>query len=239
MTDSLLRVQGLSVAYGAVRAVEDLSLAVAPGQVVAILGANGAGKSSTLRTIAGLQRPSTGTILFDGARIERSSTEQLVRRGLALVPDTRDLFPRFTVHENLRMGAHSLPGRDFPARRAEMLALFPALERRLNQQAWTLSGGEQQMLALARALLACPRLLLLDEPSLGLAPLAVKAIFEALGRVVAAGTAILLVEQTTVAALALAQYAYVLRNGRVALEGASGDLQHDPRVLDLYLGGAQ
>jgi branched-chain amino acid transport system ATP-binding protein len=238
MSASLLQVQGLCVSYGAVRAVDGVSLTVAPGQAVAILGANGAGKSSALRAIAGLQRPSAGTITFDGARIERLSTERLVRRGLALVPDTRDLFPRFTVHENLRMGAHSRSGRDFTAQRDGVLALFPALERHVNRPAWTLSGGEQQMLALARALLACPRLLLLDEPSLGLAPLTVKAIFEALGRIVAAGTAILLVEQTTAAALGLAQYAYVLRNGRVALEGASAQLQHDPRVLDLYLGGS-
>ena len=240
MSDApLLRVQGLHVSYGAVRAVEDVSLSVAPGQAVAILGANGAGKSSTLRAIAGLQRPSAGEVWLDGTRIDRWGTERLVRQGLSLVPDTRDLFPRFSVAENLRMGAHNATGREVTARRDEALALFPALSRHLRRPAWTLSGGEQQMLALARALIARPRLLLLDEPSLGLAPLAVAAIFAALARVVAAGTAILLVEQTTVAALGLAQYAYVLRNGRVALEGASASLQHDPRVLDLYLGGAE
>lgn len=235
---ALLRVSDLHVSYGAVRAVESLSLSVAPGQAVAILGANGAGKSSTLRTIAGLQRARTGEIWLEGERIDRWSTERLVRRGLCLVPDTRDLFPRFSVAENLRMGGYCHAGRDFAARRAEVLALFPALERHLRRPAWTLSGGEQQMLALGRALLAQPRLLLLDEPSLGLAPLVVTAIFEALARIVARGTAILLVEQTTVAALGLVQYAYVMRNGRIALEGVSDSLRHDPRVLDLYLGGA-
>jgi branched-chain amino acid transport system ATP-binding protein len=240
MSDApLLRVQGLHVDYGAVRAVEDVSLTVAPGQAVAILGANGAGKSSTLRAIAGLQRPSAGEVWLDGARIDRWGTERLVRQGLSLVPDTRDLFPRFSVAENLRMGAHNVSRREMAARRDEALALFPALTRHLRRPAWTLSGGEQQMLALARALIARPRLLLLDEPSLGLAPLAVAAIFAALARVVEGGTAILLVEQTTVAALGLAHYAYVLRNGRVALEGKSASLQHDPRVLDLYLGGAE
>src|SRR5918912_970505 len=203
----LLRVRGLQVVYGAVTAVQDLSLTVEAGQAMAILGANGAGKSSTLRTIAGLQRPRAGEIWFAGARIDRWSTERLVRHGLSLVPDTRDLFPRFTVAENLRMGAHCRSSRDFAARRAAVLALFPALERRLGSPAWTLSGGEQQMLALGRALLAQPRLLLF--------------------------------EQTTVAALGLVQYAYVLRNGRVALEGPREALQHDPRVLDLYLGGAE
>lgn len=234
----LLRVSGLCVSYGAVQAVRELSLGVAPGQAVAILGANGAGKSSALRAIAGLQRPSGGEVWLEGERVDRWPTERLVRRGLALVPDTRDLFPRFSVAENLRMGAYARPGRDFAQGRDEVLALFPALERHLRRPAWTLSGGEQQMLALGRALLARPRILLLDEPSLGLAPLMVQAIFAALARVVAGGTAILLVEQTTVAALGLVQYAYVMRNGRVALEGPSETLRHDHRVLDLYLGGA-
>lgn len=235
---ALLRVKSLHVSYGAVRAVEDISLSVAPGQAVAILGANGAGKSSTLRTIAGLQRARAGEVWLEGERIDRWSTERMVRRGLCLVPDTRDLFPRFSVAENLHMGAYCRPGRDYAVHRDEALALFPALQRHLNRPAWTLSGGEQQMLALGRALLARPRLLLLDEPSLGLAPLMVTAIFEALARILAGGTAILLVEQTTVAALGLVQYAYVMRNGRIALEGSSESLRHDPRVLDLYLGGA-
>ncbi|HWE61841.1 MAG TPA: ABC transporter ATP-binding protein [Chloroflexota bacterium] len=233
----LLDVRGLRVVYGAVVAVDDLSLRVGAGQAVAILGANGAGKSSTLRTIGGLQRAQAGTILFDGARIDRVPTADLVARGLSIVPDSRDLFPRFTVAENLRMGAHRRSSDRYIAHRDEVLSLFPALRRRLHAAAWQLSGGEQQMLALGRALLARPRLLLLDEPSLGLAPLLVETIFAALARIVAGGTAILLVEQSTAAALTLAEHAYVLRTGRVALEGPSAALRHDPRVLDLYLGG--
>jgi branched-chain amino acid transport system ATP-binding protein len=233
---ALLAVRGLRVVYGAVTAVQDVSLQVAPGQAVAVLGSNGAGKSSTLRTIAGLQRPSAGEILFDGLQIGGWRTEKLVQRGLAVVTDTRDLFPRFSVAENLRMGALRRPSHQFAAARDEALDLFPALRRLLHRPAWTLSGGEQQMLALSRALLTRPRLLLLDEPSLGLAPLVVESIFAALARIVASGTAVLLVEQTTGAALQLAEYAYVLRTGRVALAGPSVTLRHDPRVLDLYLG---
>jgi branched-chain amino acid transport system ATP-binding protein len=164
------------------------------------------------------------------------STPDLVQRGLSIVPDSKDLFPRFSVAENLRMGAHHRSKRDYLADRDEVLELFPALQRRLQAAAWQLSGGEQQMLALGRALMARPRLLLLDEPSLGLAPRLVETIFAALDQIVARGTAILLVEQSTAAALTLADYAYVLRTGRLALEGPSADLRHDPRVLDLYLG---
>jgi len=233
----LLEVRGLRVVYGGITAVDGLSLVVGAGQAVAILGANGAGKSSTLRTVAGLQRAQAGQIIFDGARIDRVPTADLVYRGLSVVPDSKDLFPRFTVAENLRMGAHRRSARAYAAGRDDVLDLFPGLQRRLNAAAWQLSGGEQQMLALGRALLAKPRLLLLDEPSLGLAPLVVETIFAALAKIVAAGTAILLVEQTTAAALKLASYAYVLRTGHLALEGASADLRHDPRVLDLYLGG--
>ncbi len=236
-TAPLLQVRDLRVVYGAVTAVDSLSLSVGTGQAVAILGANGAGKSSTLRAIGGLQRPQAGEIVFDGGRIDRMPTADLVVRGLSVVPDSKDLFPRFSVAENLRMGAHRRSARGYAAERDDVLELFPALQRRLNAAAWQLSGGEQQMLALGRALLAKPRLLLLDEPSLGLAPLVVETIFAALARIVAAGTAILLVEQTTAAALKLASYAYVLRTGRVALEGTSAELRHDPRVLDLYLGG--
>ena len=233
----LLVVRGLRVVYGGITAVDSFSFTVGAGQAVAILGANGAGKSSTLRTVGGLQRPRAGEILFDGARIDRMDTADLVSRGLSVVPDSKDLFPRFSVAENLRMGAHSRAPRDYAARRDEVLELVPGLQRRLDAAAWQLSGGEQQMLALGRALLARPRLLLLDEPSLGLAPLVVEGIFGALAKIVAGGTAILLVEQTTAAALKLASYAYVLRTGRLALEGASAELRHDPRVLDLYLGG--
>jgi ABC-type branched-subunit amino acid transport system ATPase component len=234
----LLEVRGLRVVYGGVTAVEDLSLCVRGGQAVAILGANGAGKTSTLRAIGGLQRPQTGEILLDGTRVDRLPAAELVDRGLSLVPDTKELFPRFTVAENLRMGAHRLRGHDYDRQRDEVLELFPALARRLGAPAWQLSGGEQQMLALGRALLARPRLLLLDEPSLGLAPLVVESIFAALATIVARGTAILLVEQTTGAALKLAHYAYVLRTGRLALEGPSASLLHDPHVVDLYLGGS-
>jgi branched-chain amino acid transport system ATP-binding protein len=233
----LLEVRGLRVVYGGVTAVDSLSLRVSAGQAVAMLGANGAGKSSALRAIGGLQRAQAGSILYAGMRAERLSAADLVKRGLSIVPDSRDLFPRFTVAENLRMGAHRRSEREWIALRDEVLALFPALQRRLGAPAWQLSGGEQQMLALGRALMARPRLLLLDEPSLGLAPLLVETIFAALANVVAGGTALLLVEQSTAAALRLADYAYVLRTGCVALEGASEDLRHDPRVLDLYLGG--
>ncbi len=233
----LLEVRGLQVVYGAVTALDGVSLTVAVGQAVAVLGANGAGKSSMLRTVAGLQRPRAGEIVFDGTRIERVPTADLVTRGLSIVPDTKDLFPRFTVAENLRMGARRESARSYAVHRDEVLDLFPGLERRLGAAAWQLSGGEQQMLALGRALLARPRLLLLDEPSLGLAPLVMSSIFAALARIVATGTAILLAEQSTASALTLASHAYVLRTGRVALDGPAADLRHDPRVLDLYLGG--
>jgi branched-chain amino acid transport system ATP-binding protein len=232
----LLEVRGLEVTYGSVKAVDGVSLAVPAGGAVALLGANGAGKSSILRTIAALQRPAAGEITFSGTRINRVGTADLVHRGLAIVPDSKDLFPRFTVAENLRMGAYSRRGRDFDRKRNEIVELFPALERRMKSSAWQLSGGEQQMLALARALLSQPRLLILDEPSLGLAPMMVQSIFEALARIVAEGTAILLAEQSTAAALRLAGYGYVLRTGRVELEGPATDLARDPHVLDLYLG---
>lgn len=232
----LLEVSGLRVSYGRVRAVDDLSLRVGEGQAVAILGANGAGKSSTLRAVGGLQRPQGGRVLFGRERIDGLSPPDLVDRGLSLVPDTKDLFPRYTVTENLRMGAHRCSRREYAARRDRVLELFPALERRQNAPAWQLSGGERQMLALARALVAQPRLLLLDEPSLGLAPVMVESIFRALAEIVARGTSILLVEQSTAVALKLADYAYVLRTGQLALEGPSADLLHNPHVVDLYLG---
>ena len=234
---ALLAVRGLRVEYGAIVAVEDVALRVAERQVVTILGANGAGKTSTLRAIGGLLPPSRGEIWFDGRRIERVGAEDLLRRGLVTVTDSRDLFPRFSVAENLRMGAYSAPVREYTARRDDILDLFPGLQRLLKRPAWTLSGGEQQMLALGRALIARPRLLLLDEPSLGLAPLMVKAIFDALATIARAGTAMLLVEQVSAAALGLAEQAYVMRGGRIVLSGSSAAVRSDPRVLEAYLGG--
>jgi branched-chain amino acid transport system ATP-binding protein len=234
---TLLEVRGLAVAYGAVLAVDDLSLRVERGSAVTILGANGAGKTSALRAIGGLLRTRRGEIWYDGQRIDGLGAESLARRGLVSVTDTRDLFPRFTVEENLRMGLYTAPAREYGRRRMEVLGLFPALERLARRPAWTLSGGEQQMLALSRALLLRPRLLLLDEPSLGLAPRLVESIFVALAEVARAGTALLLVEQVSASALALASHAYVMRSGRVVLAGPSSRVGADPRVVEAYLGG--
>ncbi len=233
----ILEVRNLRVAYGAVTAVHDLSLRVSAGTAVAVLGANGAGKSSALRAIGGLTAIRSGEVRFAGSRIDGAPAEKLVRAGLAMVTDTRDLFPRFSVERNLRMGGLRLQRAEWSTALEEVLALFPALSRLLRRPAWTLSGGEQQMLALGRALLTRPRLLLLDEPSLGLAPLIVENIFTALASIVSRGTAVLLVEQSTAAALRLSTHAYVLRTGHLALEGPSETLRADARVLDLYLGG--
>jgi len=237
LTPALLEVRALRVEFGGVVAVDNLNLTVRAGQTVTILGANGAGKTSGLQAIGGLLRPRRGEIRFDGRRVEGLNAEELTRHGLVSVTDTRDLFPRFTVEENLRVGAFTLKSSEYPRRREEVLALFPALPRLLGRPAWTLSGGEQQMLALGRAFLLRPRLLLLDEPSLGLAPRLVEAIFAALAQVAESGVALLLVEQVSAAALALAGYAYVMRAGRVVLEGSSASIRTDPRVIEAYLGG--
>jgi branched-chain amino acid transport system ATP-binding protein len=235
---ALLEVRGLRVDYGPITAVQEVSLRVNQGAAVTILGANGAGKTSTLQAIGGILRPRQGEIWFDGRRIDRLGAEALVRQGLVSVTDTRDLFPHFTVDENLSVGAYTVHGRDLQARRDEVFALFPALGPLAKRPAWKLSGGEQQMLALGRALFLRPRLLLLDEPSLGLAPRLVHTIFGALAEVVGAGTTLLLVEQVTGLALDLANYAYVMRSGRVILEGPSAYLRSDPAVVAAYLGGA-
>jgi len=233
----LLEARALRVEFGGVIAVDNLNLSVQAGQTVTILGANGAGKTSTLQAIGGLLRPRRGEIHFEGRRIEGMNTEELTRMGLVSVTDTRDLFPRFSVEENLRIGAFTLKNSEYLQRREEVLTLFPALRRLVGRPAWTLSGGEQQMLALGRAFVLRPRLLLLDEPSLGLAPRLVETIFAALAQVAEAGVALLLVEQVSAAALDLATYAYVLRAGTVVLEGPSASIRTDPRVIEAYLGG--
>ena len=235
---ALLEVRALQVNYGPITAVRDVSLRVNRGSAVTILGANGAGKTSTLQAIGGILRARQGEIWFDGRRVDRLGAEVLAREGLVSVTDSRDLFPRFTVDENLRVGAYTVPGRDLQARRDEVFTLFPALGPLAKRPAWKLSGGEQQMLALGRALFLRPRLLLLDEPSLGLAPLLVRTIFNALAEVVRSGTTLLLVEQVTGPALNLASYAYVMGSGRVILEGQSATLRSDPGVVEAYLGGA-
>ncbi|MCL6527633.1 MAG: ABC transporter ATP-binding protein [Thermaceae bacterium] len=233
-----LELQGLEVAYGAVRALKGVSLEVYPGEVVTLLGANGAGKSTTLRAISGLVRPRAGSISFMGEPLTRLSPVQIVRRGIAHCPEGRRVFAGLSVHENLLLGASGRRDRSIGEDIQRMFGLFPILLERRNQAAGTLSGGEQQMLALARALMSRPKLLLLDEPSLGLAPLVVRSIFGTLKALKAAGTTILLVEQNVNLALELADRAYVLRTGQVALEGQAKELQGDERVARAYLGGA-
>ncbi|MGH6908341.1 MAG: ABC transporter ATP-binding protein [Aestuariivirga sp.] len=236
----LLDIKGLEVRFGAVRALKDVSLEVREGEVVALVGANGAGKSTTLRTVSGLSRPSAGTIFFAGTSIGHKSSTDIVRLGISHSPEGRRLFGGLTVAENLRLGACTrTDAATISADTERMFALFPILKERRLQLAGTLSGGEQQQLALARAMMAAPRLLLLDEPSLGVAPLLVRHIFAALTELKRQGMTMLLVEQNISLALELADRAYVLRTGAVALSGSSADLRSDDRVAQAYLGAAR
>jgi branched-chain amino acid transport system ATP-binding protein len=235
-----LTVAGLTVGYGAIQVLHEVSLAIAAGTIVTIVGANGAGKTTLLKTVAGVLRPSRGTIALDGAEIGGQPSYRVARRGLVLVPEGRGIFGDQTVRENLLLGALARrEGRDQDSVGADLersLGLFPALRERLDGLAGGLSGGQQQMLAVARGLMARPRVLLLDEPSMGLSPLFVRQIFEAIGRLRAEGLTILLVEQMAAQALALADRAYVLERGRIVLEGTSAEVRENPMVLHAYLG---
>ncbi|MBI5513071.1 MAG: ATP-binding cassette domain-containing protein [Deltaproteobacteria bacterium] len=233
----LLSVKGLAVRYGGIQAVRGLDLEVRRGELVALIGANGAGKTSTLKAIARVLPWAAGDVTFEGRSLARTPAHELVSLGVALSPEGRAIFPNLTVEENLELGAYTV--RDPSARRRameEVIALFPRLGERRAQLGGTLSGGEQQMLAIARALMSRPRLLLLDEPSLGIAPVLVDQIFEAIARIRAQGTTILLVEQNTRRALAAAQRAYVIVTGEIALSGTARELAEDPRVQGAYLG---
>jgi len=234
---NVLEIRDLSVSYGAIRAVKGLSLNVEAGEVVTLIGANGAGKSTTLRSIMGLVRPAGGEIRLFGERIDGRATHQIVGAGLVLVPEGRLIFPNLTVAENLEIGAYLRKDpENLAADQEKVFSLFPRLKERLAQSGGTLSGGEQQMLAIGRALMARPKVLMLDEPSLGLAPLVVHAIFEAIEAIHATGTSILLVEQNAHAALAHSHRAYVLETGEVIMSGESKVLEADPRVREAYLG---
>jgi branched-chain amino acid transport system ATP-binding protein len=224
------------VAYGQRRALEGVSLTVGPGEIVTLLGANGSGKSTTLRAISGLVRPSRGAIRYEGRDLGRAPADAIVAAGVSHVPEGREVFVEFSVLDNLLVGAHTVPARAVASRLEQAYALFPVLRERRRQRAGTLSGGEQQMLAIARALMTRPSLLLLDEPSLGLAPRLVQEIFAVIRRINAEGVAVLLVEQNARAALALAARGYVLETGRVVAAGASADLAGDPRIRAAYLG---
>jgi branched-chain amino acid transport system ATP-binding protein len=237
----LLDVRDLRVAYGHVEAVRGVSLSVPAGQIVALIGPNGAGKSSTLNAIAGLLRPTGGSVRLEGRELTGVASHAAVAAGIVLVPEGRAILQRMSVAENLRVGAEARPwpgGRE-EARAAidDQIRRFPSLQRRLEAPAGALSGGEQQMLAIARGLLARPRILLLDEPSMGLAPLLVRQIFEIIGDIHRQGTTILLVEQNARMALKVAQQAYVLERGEVALHGPAAELAQDARLQAAYLGG--
>jgi branched-chain amino acid transport system ATP-binding protein len=232
----LLSVRGLSVAYGKVQAVRSIDLHVDEGETVAVLGANGAGKSSIVRALTGLTRVGTGQILFRGQDVTRLSSDRRAAAGMALVPEGRRVFSDMTVTENLLMGGY-LAGREAAQRIEAMFELFPRLRERRQQLAATLSGGEQQMLAIARALIRKPSLLILDEPSLGLSPLLVQTIYRALKDLHERKMTILLAEQSASVALSLADRAYLLETGQVMLEGPARTLRDDPRMRDAYLGG--
>ncbi len=234
---SLLALEALEVAYGGIRAVKGIDLAVGQGELVSLIGANGAGKTTTLRAVTGLVHPAAGRVLYGGEDLRGLRSHEIARRGLALVPEGRGMFPQLTIQENLAMGAYTR--RDRHAVRGDeerVLGLFPRLRERLRQTAGTLSGGEQQMLAIGRALMSRPRLLLLDEPSMGLAPLMVERIFEVIRTIAAEGVTLLLVEQNARLALEASDRAYVLEGGLVTLHGPARELLHDPRVRESYLG---
>jgi len=233
----LLEVSGLKVAYGGINAVKGIAFEVHAGEMVTLIGANGAGKTTTLRALTGLVRPAAGRVRYNGADITALPSHELVRRGIALVPEGRGVFPQLTVEENLAMGAYSRS--DEAAIRADherICALFPRLAERRRQTAGTLSGGEQQMLAIGRALMSRPRLLLLDEPSMGLAPLMVQKIFETVRAIAASGVTMLLVEQNAKLALEICHRGYVMESGEITLHHEARALLADPQVRRAYLG---
>jgi len=238
MTDPLLEVRGLHVAYGGIKAVKNIDLKIAPGELVALIGSNGAGKTTTLKTLAGLLHPANGQIQYEGKNLKNIAAHQRAAMGIALVPEGRGVFARMTVAENLLMGAYSRSDKNEITTDLErMYGLFPRLAERKDQLAGTLSGGEQQMVAMARALMSRPRLLMLDEPSMGLAPLMVQKIFATIRDIAALGMSILLVEQNARLALQVAQRGYVMESGAITLSGAASELLGSDAVQRAYLGG--
>jgi branched-chain amino acid transport system ATP-binding protein len=236
--DLILELKGVSVSYGNIAAVEDLSLTVHTDEIVTLIGSNGAGKSTTLRTISGLLRPKAGDVIYKGRRINGMPGHQVVKLGVCHSPEGRKIFPRMTVSENLDLGAFvRKDSAKIDQDRAWVLELFPPLRERIGQKAGTLSGGEQQMLAVARALLGNPALLLLDEPSMGLAPVLVDLIFQTIERIRQQGVTVLLVEQNALAALEIADYGYVLESGRLSMQGPAERLLSNDSVAAAYLGG--
>ncbi len=233
---ALLEVRNLVVAYGRIRAVKDISFDVQSGQVVCLIGTNGAGKTTTLRTLSGLLRPRTGTITFAGERIDAMAAHTIVSRGIAHAPEGRRIFPRMTVKENLLLGAYARRDQEITADLEGVYELFPILAERTDQAAGTFSGGEQQMLAIGRAMMSHPRLLVLDEPSMGLSPLMMQKIMATIRTLRERGTTILLVEQNALAALQLADYGYVLEVGRLVASGTGPDLLASDDVRKAYLG---
>ncbi|MEP6463243.1 MAG: ABC transporter ATP-binding protein [Frankiaceae bacterium] len=231
----MLDVSEMEVRYGAIRALKGISFNVRAGEIVALLGANGAGKTTTQKTVSGMLRPSAGSITYEGRRIDGIPAHELISLGICHVPEGRHVFPRMTVEENLEMGAFRFKHVD-AADLERVLEMFPRLRERIRQQAGTLSGGEQQMLAIGRALMGKPRLLLLDEPSMGLAPLVVAQIFDIIREINTGGVTVLLVEQNAAQALALANRGYVLETGDLVLEGTGRELLADDRIRAAYLG---
>ena len=234
---SLLKVEDVHVYYGAIHAIKGISFEVNQGEIVTLIGANGAGKSTTLNTVVGLLRPRSGHIEFDGKSIVGFPASKMVSLGMALCPEGRRIFQQMTVRDNLEMGGYSRPAAEIQKSMDDVFNRFPRLKEREKQVAGTLSGGEQQMLAMGRALMGKPKLLMLDEPSMGLAPILVEQIFDIIKELHAAGTTILLVEQNAQMALSIADRAYVLGTGRITMSGSAADVLADDRVRATYLGG--
>ena len=235
----MLEVKNLEVNYGAIKAVKGIDFYINEGEIVTLIGANGAGKTTTMNTIIGVVKAAGGEILFQGKDISKLSSSAIVKSGIALSPEGRQIFPRMTVYENLEMGAYSINKKYVKEGIEQAYSLFPRLQEREKQVAGTLSGGEQQMLAVARALMSKPKLLMLDEPSLGLAPIVVEDIFRLILRIRKMGTTVLLVEQNARMALSISDRGYVLETGKIVLTDDSKKLLSDPKVIDAYFGGLE
>ena len=236
----LLRFQDVNTYYGDLHVLKDVNYTIAPGEIVSLLGGNASGKSTTMKTIMGVVSPKTGSVIFDGVPIEKLSTASRVMRGISPVLEARRLFPRMSVYENLEMGAYTRKrGLEFHEDLDRVYSLFPRVKERLSQIAGTLSGGEQQMVAIGRALMARPKLICMDEPSMGLSPLYVEQVFEIIQEINRQGTTIFMVEQNANMALSIAHRAYVLQTGKVVLSGSAAELRRDPAIREAYLGELQ